>query len=460
MAQIEQSQQIGLQHVLSPQMRQSLNVLQAPITELRQMVEQELQTNPMLEEEPVQTEDTVPDLEEKDNGLEDEWRDWLVQAPPEQRDYNAEERRQHFFESLSANPTLQEHLLEQLSTTDLDPNRRKIGEALIGNLNEEGYLLSTLEEIALQLHVEFDDVRKVLQEIQSFDPAGVAARDLRECLLIQLKRKGRQESFEYRIVENYLDQLARKKLPEIAKHLHVKVEEVQEAAEEIALLNPSPGRNFSSQADQIVSADLTIEWDGDQWQVILNDRQIPALRIGNTYKDMLSTPDTSGELRGYLQDKIREGKFFIRCIQQRQGTLLRIGKVIAERQKDFFEKGVAYLHPMTMAEVAGNIGVHETTISRAVAGKYISTPHGLFEMKYFFASGYNSKDGETVSNKSVQSMIAQLIEKESSTKPLSDQAIGELLVEKGIPIARRTISKYREELGILPSHLRRKFSAR
>ncbi|MEO6054891.1 MAG: RNA polymerase factor sigma-54 [Chthoniobacterales bacterium] len=463
MAGIKQVQQVSLQQTLSPQMRQSLAILQAPVVELLQLVQQELQNNPVLEEEATlaadeldgEMESTEPEVE--DTRMQDEWREWMVQTPGESRDFQSEERRQHFLESQTVPTTLHEYLLSQLSTASLSATQRTIGDSIIGNLNDDGFLLATPEEIALQLHVTLEAVNKVLEEIQTFDPSGVAASDLRDSLLIQLRAQGKRDSVEYRVVENYLEELGRKKFPEIARKLKLDIQKIQHAAEIIAQLDPRPGRNFSSQPDQIVQADLLVEWDGKFWQAVLNDREIPRLRISNTYKDLLSTAGNTTDLRTYLRDKIQEGKFFMRCIQQRQQTLLQIGRTIIERQQDFLKYGASQLHPMTMTEIAQVVDVHETTVSRAVAGKYISTPHGLYELKYFFSSGYNTSEGESISNRGVREMIADLVSGENPLQPLSDQQIVSLLVEKGIPIARRTVNKYREQLGILPSNLRRKF---
>ncbi|MEO8206090.1 MAG: RNA polymerase factor sigma-54 [Chthoniobacterales bacterium] len=461
MAEMKHVQQLSLQQTLSPQMRQSLAILQAPVVELLQMVQQELQNNPVLEEELVspseEMDEDLPEETDETTSVQDEWREWMVQSPAESDSSEAEERRRHFLESQTVSITLQEHLLNQLSTSSLDAGLRTVGESIIGNLNDDGFLLASPEEIAFQFHLEPEAVRKVLREIQSFDPSGVAAADLRDSLLIQLRGQGKKDSLEYRVVENYLEELGRKKFPDIARKLKVDVQKIQHAAEMIALLDPRPGRNFSSQPDQIVQADLIAERLGKGWQVVLNDRDIPRIRISNTYKDLLSTSGNPADLRAYLRDKIQDGKFFMRCIQQRQQTLLDVGRTIIERQQDFLEKGPSYLQPMTMTDVSKTVGVHDTTVSRAVAGKYISTPHGLFELKSFFTSGYSTAEGETISNKGVKGMIEDMVNAENPHQPLSDQEIVALLGEKGIPIARRTINKYREQLGILPSNLRRKF---
>jgi RNA polymerase sigma-54 factor len=299
------------------------------------------------------------------------------------------------------------------------------------------------------------DVERVLEKVQQFDPHGVAARNLSECLLLQLKAQGRQHSIETRIVRHHLDELGRKRLGDIAKALHIEIPEVQHAAEAIAKLDPAPGRVYSPDTNQIITPEVIVEHDGEDYTVSLNADEIPRLRISDSYKDMLA--GNSKEVRDYLRDKIRGGNFFIRSIQQRQQTILNIAREIVARQREFFDLGPAHLKPMTMGQVAEAVGVHETTVSRAAAGKFMATPQGIFEMKYFFTHGYTNSDGEGVSNESVRQAIAQIVKEENSNRPYSDQEIVKLLAERGLPVARRTVAKYREQLGILPSNLRKAF---
>lgn len=456
---MEQYQGLALQQTLSPQMQQSLNILQAPLMELRQMVAAEMQVNPVLEEEfrEVPPESVEAQVKEA-GGLESEWTEYFSQrATSEPWTAEALERRQHFFDSQTKPQTLQQHLLEQMAGSALDVSEKGVALVIIGNVDDRGYLRATLEEIATQSGCNLEIAEKVLGVVQSFDPAGVAARDLAECLLIQLKRTGRQYSLESRIVQHHLEELGRRKLPDIARHLRVTVDDVQEAAEAIAGLEPRPGRPFSGEEEQTILPDVVVERDGDSYIVSLNDSEIPALRIGDDYKDMLTQPAANREVRDYLREKIRGGRFFIKCIQQRQQTLLNISREIIERQRMFFDEGPAHLRPMTMSQVAAAVGVHETTVSRAVSGKYMATPRGLFELKYFFTSGYTTSEGQSVSNESVRQSIAEIIKGEDPRKPLSDQDIVALMTDQGVKIARRTVAKYREQLNILPSHLRKSY---
>lgn len=457
MAGMEQYQGLALQQTLSPQMQQSLNILQAPLMELRQLVAAELEVNPVLEEEPRETpREAEPAAETSD--LSDEWNEYFAQrAASEPWTAEAQERRQHFFDSQTRSPSLQQHLLEQLSGSSLSERARGIAMVVVGNVDDRGYLCATDEEMAEQSGGTVEEVAAVVETVQGLEPAGVGARTLSECLLLQLRRSGRGFGLESRIAQHHLDELARRKLPEIAKLLHVSVGEVQRAAEAISELDPRPGRQFSAEEDQTIQADVVVEKDGDTYTVALNDDEIPALRIGDDYKDMLAQPGSSREVRDYLRDKIRGGRFFIKCIQQRQHTLLNIAREIVERQREFFDIGPAHLRPMTMSQVAQSVGVHETTVSRAVSGKYMQTPRGIYELKYFFTSGYTTSEGQSVSNESVRQAIAELVRIEDPRHPLSDQEIVSRLTEQGVPIARRTVAKYREQLGILPSHLRKSF---
>ena len=457
MAGMEQYQGLALQQTLSPQMQQSLNILQAPLMELRQLVAAELEVNPVLEEEPREA-PPGPDAVEPTTELADEWNEYFAQrAASEPWTAEAQERRQHFFDSQTRSPSLQQHLLEQLSGSSLSDRERGVGMVVIGNIDERGYLCATDEEMASQAASTPEEVARVVEAVQALDPAGVGARTLSECLLLQLRRSGRGHGLESRIVAHHLEELGRRKLPEIAKALHVTSSEVQRAAEAISELDPRPGRQFSAEEDQTVLPDVTVEKDGDTYTVSLNSDEIPALRIGDDYKDMLSQPGSNREVRDYLREKIRGGRFFIKCIQQRQHTLLNIAREIVERQREFFDIGPAHLRPMTMSQVAQAVGVHETTVSRAVSGKYMQTPRGLYELKYFFTSGYTTAEGQSVSNESVRQAIAELVRIEDARHPMSDQEIVTRLTEQGVPIARRTVAKYREQLGNLPSHLRKSF---
>ncbi len=459
MAGMEQIQGLSLQQALSPQMQQSLGILQAPITELRQLVATELAENPALEEQTPETVPTAPREEEPAGGLAGEWRGAFAQrATAEPWTAEALERRRHFFDSQTRPTTLREFLLDQLGLEDIPGRLLEPARVIIGSLDENGYFRGTLDEVAYPLGLTPSDAEEALTCVQALDPPGIAARDLSECLLIQLRQKaGGGDSLETRIVKDHLEDLARRKIPEIARALGVTHAEVQEAAAAIKNLDPRPGRAFAPDDNPVVVPDVVVERDGDGYSVSLNESEIPTLRISDDYKDMIGLGGPNREIRDYLREKIRGGRFFIRCIQQRQQTILAIAREIVARQSEFLESGPSHLRPMTMSAVAAAAGVHETTVSRAVSGKYMATPQGLFEMKFFFTSGYTTDAGQTLSNESVRREIQEIVKSEDPRNPLSDQALVGGLAARGIRVARRTVAKYREQLGILPSNLRREF---
>jgi RNA polymerase sigma-54 factor len=471
---MQQTQNLALQHVLSPQLQQSLLILQTPLLELRNLVQQEMETNPVLEELPAApTADETSDAEssrddnfknefEKLASLDEEWRDYMAQSASYsggfQDSKEAQEKRQLLFDSIPVQETLQQNLIGQLNQSVLSAGDRKAAELIIGNVDDNGFLQSTPEEMALNSGIPKEDFEKMLVLIQSFYPAGVGARDLGECLLIQLRREGKEHSLEYKIISEHMEDLGRRRFPEIARRMGISVEEVQKAADNIARLNPRPGQVFAAAPQNYLLPDVIVERVDDEYQISSNNEQVPHLRISNLYKDIIASGDTqSGEVKDYIRDKIRSGKFLIRSIHQRQQTILNIARQIVSRQRDFLEHGPSHLKPMTMREVADAVGLHETTVSRAVSGKYMATPQGVFEMRYFFTSGYQTATGESLSNTSVKGAILDLVKHENGSAPLSDHEIVEILGERGIPIARRTVAKYRTELNILPSQMRRKY---
>lgn len=489
------SQRLTQSLVLAPQLQQSLALLQAPTLELKALVEQELQQNPVLEETPLaelelrdkESRDTEaaiaadpteppsdvnfdPATEKSTNDpaddfqaeferlvqLDQEWRDHFAQTNiPLRTSPEEEEKRQFMFDSLVANTSLQELLMEQARESGMAADEWAVAEELIGNLDDYGYLKATIEEVAATTKATPEKVLAVLKVIQTFDPAGVGARDLRECLLLQLERAGEQESLEYRIVNNFMEALGKRRIPEIARGTGTEVDEVQDALENIAKLEPRPGRAYLPDNDQYVLPEVFVQRSGDDYVVTTNNDHLPHLRISNTYKDLMAQGENSSEVRNYIREKIRAGKFLIKSLHQRQETILNIAREIVSRQREFLDKGVAHLKPMTMVQVAQVVGVHETTVSRAVSGKYMQTPQGIFEMKYFFTAGIQTASGDGMSNTSVKDMIADIFKSEPPAKPLSDQEVVDMLKEKGIVIARRTVAKYRTELNILPSNLRK-----
>jgi RNA polymerase sigma-54 factor len=486
--------------VLAPQLRQSLKILQVPAMELRSTIREELEANPTLEELPyedisiegqaekpaeddhsgsstedtdrAETENTPPaehtesseslDFSDEFRVLErmgDDWQGYLNDEAGE-IPYTSEDaqRRQHFFDSLTTTTSFQEALLEQARLVEEDPEVITALEFVLGSLDDSGLMTSSPGDLALLSQMPLDRIQQAVNLLQGLDPPGIGAQSIQECLLIQLRRKGLGNSLAARIIERQWALLIRRRIPEIAKAFRVGAAEVQTAVEEISRLDPAPGRKYAEDVNQIIEPDVTVFRDenGD-WQIQLNNEYIPRLRIRSDYKQMLARGQIRGKDREYLQTMFRSGRFLISAIEQRQQTIERITRKLLEFQDAFFDHGPSHLRPLTMNQVAESVGVHETTVSRAISGKYIRTPQGIFEMKFFFTPGYQGKDGQEVSNKSIKDRIARIVEAEPPRKPLSDQKIVEILKEEGITIARRTVAKYREELGILPTNLRRRY---
>jgi RNA polymerase sigma-54 factor len=471
------SQRQSQNMVLAPQLRHSLKILQVAALDLRQTIAEELQTNPVLEELPMDgvsieqvdsdgAPEGVDQREEMkfDNEFEvlakmgEDFSDSIGNGG-ESEAFNPEaaDRRQHFFDSLTSESTLLEHLMEQAQLADIPDEVRQGIRYIVGSLDNKGFLASRFTEIVEASGMPPETMFEAKRYLNYFDPIGIGAQDLKECLLIQLTAKGRGTCVAARIIRDHFPLLVRRRLPDISRKIGLPVEAIQEAIEEIGRLDPSPGSRFAEDTNRVVVPDVTVEKVGDEWQITLNNDYIPRVRLSRSYRELIAKGTLSEQERSYLREKLRAGKFLINSIEQRQQTIEKITREILRVQIEFFEEGVSRLKPLTMTQVADVVGVHETTVSRALANKFIRTPHGVFEMKYFFTPGYQSDAGESISNTSVKDKIKALLEEEDPANPLSDEDIGKILKAKGIPIARRTVAKYRGELGILPSNLRRRF---
>jgi len=474
--------------VLAPQLRQSLKILQVAALDLRSVIQEELQNNPTLEEMPMEgvsldKEQTDKSNEVGENGssetpeqheemdfsnskeyeilskLNEDWRDHMAQAGGSQPFTSEDaEKRQHFFDSLVSETSLQEHLMQQADLADMPPKVHEAMRYLVGSLDDRGFLTQSAPDIALQTNLPLEVVQQAIKLLKNFEPAGIGCQNIAESLIQQLVAKGRSDSLAARILRDHFALLSRRRIPEIARKLGSHMDDVQVAIEEIGTLDPAPGRRFADDNNRVVVPDVTVEKDGQEWKIILNNDYIPRLRISNTYRELIAKGTLSKQEREYLRERMRSGKFLINSIEQRQQTIERITREVIKVQTDFFEKGVSRLRPLTMTQIADVVGVHETTVSRAIANKYIHTPHGVFDFKYFFTPGYQADNGASVSNTSVKDMINDLIAGEDRSHPLSDQEIVGKLQERGINIARRTVAKYREELGLLPSNLRRDYT--
>jgi len=481
--------------VLAPQLRQSLKILQVAALDLRSTIQEELQSNPTLEELPM--EGMSPEKEEASKGendangddaaegaegtpdpvaeakgeemdfskefeilgkIDDDWRDYMASTGGAQAFTTEDaERRQHFFDSVATETSLQEHLMRQAEMADLSPKAVEAMQHLVGSLDDRGFLTVSVADVALQTGLPLEAVQEAVATLKAFDPPGIGAENLAECLLAQLFAKGRRDSLASRIIRDQFELLTRRRIPELSRKLGAASEDVQNAIEEIGKLDPAPGRRFAEDQNRVVVPDVVVEHDGNGWKIHLNNDYIPRLRISSTYRDLIAKGTLSKGERDYIRERMRSGKFLIDSIEQRQRTIERITREILKAQMPFFERGISHLKPLTMTQIADVVGVHETTVSRAIANKYIRTPHGVFEFKYFFTPGYQNDSGASVSNTSVKEMIADQVALEDKGAPLSDQELVAKLQEKGINIARRTVAKYREELGILPSNLRRDY---
>jgi len=325
-------------------------------------------------------------------------------------------------------------------------------------LDDNGYLTESISNIALAAHIPYGTVLSASEILKSFEPAGIGTEDMRDCLATQLELRGRGDTLAAKILREHFDLLVRRRVPELKRKTGASTEDIQVAIEEISTLEPAPGKRFSPDSNSIIEPDVTVyQNEYDEWQVVLNSDYIPRLRISNSYKEMLAKGMLSKQEKDFMLERMRSGKFLINSIEQRQHTIERITREILKFQNEFFEVGIAKLRPLTMNTIADTVGVHETTVSRAIANKYIRTPHGVFAFKYFFTPGYKSGNGESISNKTIKDMISHIIDEEKPAKPFSDQSIVDQLKAKDIKIARRTVAKYREELGILPTNLRRRY---
>jgi RNA polymerase sigma-54 factor len=466
MSEVSLHQSISQSQALAPQMRKSLEILQASTLELTQIITQALETNPVLEDatESISLDAEGPDADEVDsfdylNETDDDWRDSrILEGRVAQWTGEDEERRQHLYESIVAPVTLQQHLQQQLDLSMVDPKVREAAQAILGNLDERGFLDLPAKDLGIRLGIKPAYLNAALRLVQTFDPAGLGAANITESLLLQLERKGGTETIEYKVVRDHLEDLARKRHPQIAKALGTSIERITEAASRIGRLTPNPGGDFNPSGNPYIQPDVIIERDEDgSLSARLTGENLPDLRINDFYKDMLGKDGVNAKARQFLRDQIRDGRSLIRSISLRQETILAIAHKLIAHQADFFNKGPRHLRPLTMNEIADELGMHATTVSRAVAGKYLQTPQGLMEMRSFFATGYQTRDGEEVSNTGVREAIQQLVAAENPAKPLSDEALMKALAKQGIKVARRTVAKYREQLNILPSHLRKSF---
>jgi len=411
---------------LTPQVRLGINLLQMPLLKLKEYIKQEIEKNPLLEIE----------------------KDDLFSKPKEKfgEDLN--------YDFAANPPTLQEHLLTQLhSLTDSDEDR-EIGELIIGNIDDNGYLRDSVEDIAESAKTSVSKAEKILSLIQTFDPIGVGARDLRECLFLQVKAKGEEKSLSGQIVDKYLSFLEKKRYKYIAKKLRISIDKVKDAMKEIANLEPKPGRSFNAEKTVRLIPDAMLKKNKKNYEVVFNDWELPSITLNPKYRQMINRKDTPLDAKEYLRERLKAARSLIDAVKRRKETVKKLIEEIASHQKGFLDNGAIYFKPMTLEQIAKRISKHKSTVSRAVTGKYLETPHGIVELRYFLNSGVKQKNGESFSSKAIKSRIKDLIENENKEKALIDQEIVGLFKKDGISIARRTVAKYRTQLKILSSKSR------
>lgn len=499
---LHQGLHLRQQLVMTQRLQQALKLLQVPTLELEQILRQELQVNPLLEEVDPSEEAAADDIEtepedeaahpageavEETGGAEAaEGQKAAADAAPAEGEAapaaaeDAEEAAEpvnwdeYFQDGFTTSleqeweddddqlervpvfvPSGQAALHEQLNLTVADPLDRKIGEYIIGSLNGDGYLTAPLAEIAAFFEVDEARVQRVLDVIHEFDPPGIAARDLQECLLLQLRAKGRDDSPEAEVVRRHFEALKARKFGDIAREMKITLAEVQAIAERIGELDPKPGP--VSEGARPVMPDLVVQKVDEDYVVYLNDGNLPRLRVSKAYEDLTSRPDRDNKTVQFIDEKRRYAEWIIKTIEQRRRTMIKVMEAIVAHQRDFFEDGPIALKPLTLQQVASAIDMHESTVSRVTKQKYVQTPRGVFALKYFFSAGLDSEEGEEVSARAVKQMIQEIVAAENDKRPLSDKRIVDLLSARGLKIARRTVAKYREQLGILNARMRKQF---
>ncbi|TDI86479.1 MAG: RNA polymerase factor sigma-54 [Caldithrix sp.] len=474
-------QRLSLQLKQSPQQVLLSSLLQLPILSLEQKLKVELEMNPLLEideememvEEIDQEVEVVDDeVESKDGEDTDDEDDAIDEFDKEEIDWDAilndedtydyrmpkDDSAEVFERPEVAQTTLPEHLLSQLHMTELSEKEQMIGEYIIWNINEDGYLTYSLDAIAENLQVEPGDAERVLKVIQRFDPIGIGARSLQECLLIQLVDNECSVPLAVEIIRDHFDDFTNKRYEKIEKKLEITLDDIREAIEEITKLNPKPGEGYVLFHQNVIVPDLVVQRDEEgEYHISMNDWNVPHLRINNSYKKLLlDKKKSSKETRDYIRQSLESARWLINSIHQRRATIQRVMEAIIEKQIDFFDYGPENIKPMILKDIADEIGMDISTISRVTNGKYVQTEHGVFELKYFFSERIKSDAGDDVSNKIIKNFIKEMIDSEDSNKPYNDQKIAEILKEKGFQVARRTVAKYREQMMIPVSRLRRK----
>ena len=455
--------------ILTPSLQQAIKLLPLTTLELAEVLEQEVMENPLLEEVPVEETKTVEEIAQEETAERERPEDPLKEIEIERffEDYfdDGADRRMRPAEvpevppienTLTESPDLYDHLLWQLRMTVSDELMMEIGEAIIQNLDEDGLLRVSLEDVAAMGPWPPEAVEKALALVQTLDPPGVASRDLTECLRIQLRLLGLENSPADLMVRDHMKQLQGHQYAEISRQMALTADEVAHHLEIIRALAPRPGNRYSPNKSAYILPDVFVVKEGEEYKIVLNDDGLPKLRISPTYRRMLDEKQPgSEETRSYVKDKLRSALWLLKSVDQRQRTIYKVAESIVRHQRAFLDHGISHLRPLVLRDVASDIGMHESTVSRVVANKYMHTPRGVYEMRFFFHSGITSSMGEAVSSVTIKDRIRKMIEEEDPQRPLSDSKIAEVLEAEGLPLARRTVAKYREELRIPPSNLRK-----
>ncbi len=476
--QLKQSLSLSQQLIMTPQLQQAIKLLQLSRLELLDTITQEMETNPLLDEQVSGDsdgdsnevmEDIIPSPEEQptkeitieENVSQDDvdWESYLSEYNTGWADTPYQGKEAPAFENMNQERTsLNSHLMWQLSLSHLTEQQREVGIQIIGNIDDDGYLQITLEELVESTGCSEEEVLYTLDTIQNFDPVGVAARDTRECLLIQIRFQKLEGSVVEKMILEHMDNLENKRYDKIAKNLSITIPDVLKAVEIITNLEPKPGRLYSEEDTVYISPDIYVFKVGDDYEIVLNEDGLPKLKINNYYKEILNdneSADSDAKTKEYILDKMKSAAWLIKSIHQRQRTIYKVTESIVQFQRKFFDHGVTHLKPLVLRDVAEHIQMHESTISRVTTNKYVHTPQGVFELKYFFNSAINSMEGDSIASESVKEHIRNIIKSENKSKPYSDQEVADLLKNHNIDVARRTVAKYRETLGILPSRKRR-----
>jgi RNA polymerase sigma-54 factor len=470
------TQSLGMRQELkiNPRLYQAMDLLYMPLLDLQAHLKQEVLVNPFLEfTEPAEDEIEEEKPEEDEDEEEVDWEEILLNGFDAGGRRGQYESREHYMPTPSAPPDLWEHLREQLNLFKLDPRQLAMGEEIIGNIDREGFLACSLEEVVESANgwlqesepelwdemepFTLEEAESILLIIQGFYPSGVGARDLRETLLIQIRDRGEDGTLAHRIVHDHFDQLVNHRWSELSKEHGIAPKDVQSAADEIAKLDPKPGLKYADMSDNYVIPDLVVEKVDGEYFVFHNDSSLPRLKLSRSYREVAQDRNQfQGDNKAFISKKLNSAQWMIQAIEQRRQTMLKVMSFIVDRQREFFEKGVEHLRPLTLREVAEHIDMHESTVSRVTNEKYVQTPRGVLALKFFFSSGLSTDYGEDVSARGIRARIQKLVAEEDSKKPLTDQTIVDLLKQEGVQIARRTVAKYRDQLGILSARMRKR----